>query len=149
MTAKIQPVAFLLGRIALGAVFVAHGWQKWSEWGIDGTAAAFEGMGVPAPQLSAYFAATVELVGGALLILGALLPVVGVLLAADMLGALFIVHLEAGFWSAEGGYEFVLTLAAAALVIGFSGGGALAVDRLFGKRGEVDQAEAEKAEQAA
>lgn len=54
-------------------------------------------MGVPMPQLAAYFSTFVELVGGAALVLGALLPLAGLVLAAVSLG------------------------------IGFSGGGALAV----------------------
>ncbi len=35
---------------------------------------------------------------------------------------------------AEGGYEFVLALAAASLAIGFTGGGALALDAVLGRR---------------
>lgn len=141
MIARIQPLAFLIARVAIGSVFVVHGWQKWADWGIEGTATGFEAMGVPAPQLSAYFSATVELVGGAFLILGALLPLTGVVLAINMVGALITAHWANGFWVELGGYEFVLSLAAASLALGFSGGGALAVDRLFAKKTE-EQVEA-------
>ncbi|MBY8852969.1 DoxX family protein [Saccharothrix sp. MB29] len=67
----LKDVAALIGRIGVGVVFIAHGWQKVAEWGLDGTATAFAGMGVPLPTLSAWFAAIVELGGGALLLLGA------------------------------------------------------------------------------
>ncbi|NUT93320.1 MAG: DoxX family protein [Saccharothrix sp.] len=133
---RVSDGAALLGRIGVGAVFVAHGWQKFTEWGLSGTAQAFEGMGVPLPTVSAWFAALVELVGGALLIAGAALPVVGVLLLVDMLGALFIVHLPNGLLG-QGGYELVLTLGVAALALGFNGG-ALTVDRLIRRKATVD-----------
>ncbi|ONI83731.1 hypothetical protein ALI22I_35330 [Saccharothrix sp. ALI-22-I] len=62
----LKDVAALIGRIGVGVVFIAHGWQKVTEWGLDGTATAFAGMGVPLPTLSAWFATIVELAGGAL-----------------------------------------------------------------------------------
>ncbi|MFT7836662.1 DoxX family protein [Saccharothrix sp. BKS2] len=124
----IKDVAALIGRIGLGVVFIAHGWQKVVGSGMDGTAAGFAAMGVPLPTLSAWFTAIVELVGGALLILGVATPVVGALLAFAMLGALVIVHLPNGLLG-QGGYEYVLVLAAASLAIGFNPG-ALSVTRL-------------------
>ncbi|MFC6094421.1 DoxX family protein [Saccharothrix lopnurensis] len=126
----IKDVAALIGRTGLGVVFIAHGWQKVVESGMDGTAAGFAAMGVPLPTLSAWFTAVVELVGGALLILGVATPVVGALLAFAMLGALLafamlgalvIVHLPNGLLG-QGGYEYVLVLAAASLAIGFNPG---------------------------
>ena len=91
--AVLRDVAVLIARIALGVVFIAHGWQKFNEWGMDGTAGSFEQMGVPVPTVSAWFSAIVEVVGGALLIVGLAVPVAGLLLLVNMLGALFIVHL--------------------------------------------------------
>jgi putative oxidoreductase len=82
VTMKVQPFALLLGRVALGVVFVAHGWQKFSGTGLDGTAAFFEQVGVPAAQAAAVAAAVVELAGGLAMIVGALLPVAGMLLGA-------------------------------------------------------------------
>ena len=64
-----RDVVLLLARGLLGVVLVAHGWQKFMTWGIDGTTAAFTDLGVPLPSVSATFAAVVELVGGVLLIL--------------------------------------------------------------------------------
>src|SRR5215213_9758955 len=80
-----KDLAVLAARVALGVVFVAHGAQKLFTWGLSGTADAFAGMGVPAPQASALFAALVELVGGAALVLGVATPIAGLLLALDML----------------------------------------------------------------
>jgi len=136
MLTRLQPIGLLIGRVVLGVVFIAHGWQKWSTNGIDAVAQGFDGLGIPAPTLSAYFAASAELVGGALLILGALLPLAGLALAATMVGAMYFVHLDGGFFSMNGGYEYVLVLAAASIAIGFSGGGALALDALWSGKSE-------------
>jgi putative oxidoreductase len=115
----------------VGAVFIAHGWQKFFEYGMDGTAASFVQMGIPAATASAWFAAIVELVGGAMLLVGAALPVAGVLLALNMAGALVLVHLPNGML-APNGYQLVLVLAVAALALGFNGG-AYSVDRVLEK----------------
>ncbi|HEV7909065.1 MAG TPA: DoxX family protein [Pseudonocardiaceae bacterium] len=129
---RVQDVALLIARVGIGAIFIAHGWQKFGQFGMSGTAASFHKMGVPAPTLSAWIASTVELAGGALLVIGLALPVVGVLLALDMLGALLIVHLPNGLIG-PGGYELVLALGVASLALGFNGG-AFAVDRLLFER---------------
>lgn len=127
---QIRDLAALIGRIVLGVIFMVHGYQKLVQQGIGGTSAAFTRMGVPAPPLSAWYAAVVELVGGAALVIGFALPVAGILLALDMAGALIFVHLSHGFFVTSNGYEYVLALAAASLAIGFNGG-AFALDRVL------------------
>nr|WP_269329524.1 DoxX family protein [Kineosporia babensis] len=126
----LRDVAVLIARVALGVIFIAHGWQKFSEWGMSGTAGSFEQMGVPAPTVSAWFAAIVELVGGALLIVGLGVPVVGLLLLVNMLGAMFIVHLDSGIFAGEGGYELVLALGVGALLLAAVGAGRFSVDQV-------------------
>ncbi|MEO6090954.1 MAG: DoxX family protein [Umezawaea sp.] len=128
---RVRDLAALIGRLGVGAVFIAHGWQKFFEYGMDGTAASFVQMGIPAATASAWFAAIVELVGGAMLLVGAALPVAGVLLALNMAGALVLVHLPNGML-APNGYQLVLVLAVAALALGFNGG-AYSVDRVLEK----------------
>ena len=121
-------------RIVTGFLFAAHGWQKFNEFTIAGTQAAFAQMGVPAANVAAPVIATLELVGGIALILGVLTRVFAALLAVNMLGALFLVHAPAGIFAATGGYELVLILAAAALALAFVGAGKVSVDRaLFGR----------------
>ncbi|GGM66256.1 membrane protein [Longimycelium tulufanense] len=128
----VRDLVLLLARVALGAVFIAHGWDKLANKGMDNVTTAFEGMEIPMPALSAWFAALVELVGGAALIAGLLLPLAGVLLAANMLGALFLVHLEGGLFLPQG-YEYVLVLAVTALALGFNGG-RFSLDRVLFRR---------------
>ena len=121
-------------RIVLGFLFAAHGWQKFNEWTIAGTQASFAKMGVPAADVMAPAVAVLELAGGIALILGLLTRVVAALLVLNMLGALFLVHAPAGIFAANGGYELVLLLAAAAFALALTGAGRLSLDRaLFGR----------------
>lgn len=123
-----RDLVLLLARIVLGVVFIAHGLQKFVQWGIDGTTASFAGMGIPLPGLAAWTAALIETLGGLALLAGLALPVAGVLLALNMVGALLFAHIGQGLFASGGGYEYVLVLAVASLALGFSGG-AFALDR--------------------
>ncbi|WP_309124664.1 DoxX family protein [Arthrobacter sp.] len=122
-------------RVVVGFLFAAHGWQKYNEWTIAGTTAAFGDMGIPMAEVAAPLIATLELVGGIALILGLLTRPVAALLTLDMLGALILVHLSAGVFVADGGYELVLLLGAAALALALVGPGRASADyALFGRR---------------
>lgn len=123
-----RDLVLLIARAGLGVVFIAHGWQKFSTNGLDGTAAGFEKMGVPAPTLSAYYAAAVELIGGAALVLGVLTTVAGVLLALDMVGAFLFVHMSNGVFVATGGWELVVILGLFSLAVAAVGAGRFSVD---------------------
>jgi len=125
----LRDLALTLARVALGVIFVAHGWQKFHTWGMSGTSASFDQMGVPAPTLSAWYAAVVELVGGALLIVGLAVPVVGLLLFLDMLGAMVTVHLGSGLFVDAGGYELVLILGVTSLLLAVLGAGRYSLDQ--------------------
>ncbi|SDI01538.1 DoxX family protein [Nonomuraea jiangxiensis] len=129
-----RPVALLIARIAIGAIFLVHGYQKFAKMGIAGTTKFFESVGIPLAGLAAPGVAALEVVGGLAMILGAALPVVGTLLAINMVGAIVFVHGASGFSADGGGYEFVMALAAASLAIGFTGGGALALDNRMSRR---------------
>ena len=119
----------LIIRLALGAVFLMHGAQKLFEFTIPGTVVSFGALGAPLPEITAPLVAVLEFAGGILLILGLLTRLVALLLAIDMVVALVLVHAAAGFWVAEGGYEFVAVLGAAALGIALTGAGSLSLDR--------------------
>ncbi|MFD1505713.1 DoxX family protein [Georgenia yuyongxinii] len=130
----LRDVLLLLARVGLGAVFLAHGLQKFLSYGMAATTESFAAMGVPAPGLSAWVAALVETVGGVALIFGVLTPVFALLLAAEMIGALLIVHLPFGIWVTENGYELVLALAAGALALAAAGAGRFSVDGVLATR---------------
>ena len=129
-----RDVSLLIARLGLGVIFIAHGWQKFSTWGIDGTQAAFAGMDVPLADVSAIVAATIELVGGIALLVGFATRVAGVLLFLNMLGAFFIVHVENGIYVGDGGFELVAALGAGALLLAAVGAGAFSVDRFLARK---------------
>ena len=112
-------------------MLIAHGWQKFFTYGISGASASFEQMGIPAAGAAAVFAALVELVGGILLIAGFAVPLIGLLVAVDMAGALIFVHAPNGVFVDAGGYELVLVIGALGVVFAGLGAGAYAVDRLI------------------
>lgn len=114
-------------RVAVGAVFVAHGVQKAVVWGVGGGVPFFREAGIPIPALAAPLVAVVELAGGAALVLGIGTRLAAALLACVMLVALIVVHLPHGFFL-PGGIEFVLVLAAACMALVVGGPGALALD---------------------
>ncbi|MBN6191728.1 DoxX family protein [Microbacterium sp. NPDC059771] len=121
-------LGLLILRVVTGAIFTAHGAQKIFEYTIPGTIGSFAGMGVPFAEIAAPVVAFVELIGGILLMLGLFTRPVGVVLAIDMLVALVLVHLPAGLWVGEGGYEFVAVLGAAALALALTGAGRFSID---------------------
>lgn len=132
--AIVRDVALLLTRLLLGVVLIAHGWQKFSQWGIAGTTANFDKMGVPLASVSAPFAAVVELGGGILLLVGALAPVVALVVALQMAGAYLFVHMGKGVFAQGGGWEVVGMIAAACLALVGAGAGRFSVDGLLGAR---------------
>lgn len=131
--AALRDLALLATRLLLGTVLIAHGWQKFTQWGLDGTAASFEKMGAPMPGLSSALAAVIELGGGILILLGALTPVVALLVALNMAGAYLIAHAGHGIFASDGGWELVGMIAAAALALVGAGAGRISLDGLLGR----------------
>lgn len=136
-TTPSRPPAFpattagLLLRLVFGALFTAHGAQKIFEWTIAGTQQAFGQMGIPLADLTAPVVAVLEFGGGIALVLGLLTRPIALLLAVDMLGALALVHLSAGLFVADGGYELVLALAGGSAALALVGPGRLSLDHLL------------------
>lgn len=126
-------------RIAVGAVFLAHGAQKlfglWGGGGLAGTAAMLEQLGFRPGYPWAALVAVVEFGGGLLLIVGALTMAAGFALLVEMVVATWKVHLSNGFFlnwmlvpGRGHGYEFNLVLIAALLCLILSGAGAFSID---------------------
>src|SRR3954463_16200403 len=128
-------LAILLLRLALAAVLLYHGVPKLMNFGA--TVTAFQGMGLPAPSLTAGFAVLSEVIGGLLILLGVAVDLAGILVIIDMLGAIFLVHLANGFDFTKGGWEHPFTVLVMALVLVLAGSGWHAVGRtgVAGKAG--------------
>jgi putative oxidoreductase len=125
--------ALLLVRLALGIVFVMHGWQKATEFGVSGLSGSLASLGIPFPGINAAMLIATELGGGIAMLAGAFTRVAGALLAFAMLVATITVHLPNGFFLPNG-YEFTLTLLIVSLAMTAAGAGKYSVDaRLFGR----------------
>lgn len=123
--------ALLILRIALGATMLLHGIQKLTTTGIGGVQEMLAGLGVPLAEVAGAGLPFVEIVAGALLIAGLFTRVAAALLAVVGLGAMFTVHLSAGFFAQDGGYEFVLVLALLGIALTLTGGGRWSADALI------------------
>jgi putative oxidoreductase len=123
-------------RVLIGATMFAHGAQKLFGWfggpGPDAMGQAFDSMGLKPGKRSAVIAGASEAGGGALLALGLLTPLGSAATIGVMSQAVQTVHKEKGFFVTEGGYEYNLTLAAAALALADLGPGPISLDRALG-----------------
>jgi putative oxidoreductase len=127
---KNVDLALLLVRLALGIVFVMHGWQKLTAIGVDNFAGMLASLGVPFPGVNAVIVTAVELVGGLAMLAGLLVRPAGLLIAVNMIVAAATVHLKNGFFLPNG-YEFTLVLMLASLAISAAGAGAYSLDAWF------------------
>ncbi|GII97236.1 DoxX family protein [Sinosporangium siamense] len=136
-------IAALIARIVVGIVFVAHGWQKVAG-GHAAVAEMFSAAGIPLSGFAAAITMIIELIGGVLLILGLLTPLVGVLLFLVMLAAFVFVHARNGVFVQDNGFELVGALGSAALLLAAGGAGRISLDHLiFGRKAERRRAEQE------
>jgi putative oxidoreductase len=133
-------------RLIVGYGFMEHGFAKLAR-GPEAFAVILQAIGVPAPHLMGWLTILVEIAGGLAVLLGALVPLASIPMAAVLLVAIFTVHLPYGFSSikllavtADGaqfgppGFETDLLYLAClgALVLG--GSGPFAIDGLLVKR---------------
>ncbi len=114
-------------RVTTGIIFAVHGGQKLFVYGFAGVTGAFGEMDVPLAAVVGPAVGLLEFFGGLALVLGLFTRVAALGLAGDMLGALLLVHLSAGFFLPDG-YEFVLALMGAALTLALTGAGSYSLD---------------------
>jgi putative oxidoreductase len=130
-----ESVALLVFRVALGAVFLAHGYNHVFGGGkIDGTGRWFESLGMRPGRLHAWAASLTELGAGVLLVLGLATPVACAGVIGTMTVAWIINHLRNGFFIFRPGegYEYVMTLIAAAVGLAGAGSGTWSLDGVLG-----------------
>ncbi len=120
-------------RAWLAVVMVAHGVNHGRS--LDGTAAWFESKGFKRSRTLATLSSAGEVSVGLGLLVGFLTPFAAAGLLAVVTTAFWSVHRFSGFFvfaRPDEGYEYVATLAVAALVIAVVGPGSISVDHWFG-----------------
>jgi putative oxidoreductase len=126
MNANSTEYGALLLRVTLGVMFIAHGLLKVMIFTMPGTVQFFQSLGLPG--FLAYVTVAVELGAGALLIAGYQTRIVALASLPILLGAAWA-HLPNGwvFSAANGGWEYPVFLAVAAIVQSLIGDGAYAI----------------------
>lgn len=122
-----RPRILSVTRIVSAFLFIQHGGQKL--------------LGFPVPQRAPFdlfslsgVAGALELVGGALLLVGLLTRPVAFLLSGLMAFAYFIAHAPRGFWPIANGGELAIMYCFVFFYLSFAGGGSWSVDRLWADR---------------
>lgn len=127
---RFAPYAAFVMRLAVGGVFLRHGWQKLFEWGLAGTANFLHTqVGLPFAFPAAVVLTTVETLGAACVILGIFTRYWALCLAIDMAVAIFAFLLPH-----RSSFELEAMLFAGAITLVTLGDGPLSIGIQF-KRG--------------
>lgn len=118
-----------LGRLLLSSLFIWAGYTKLFVFGAAGTAAFFTKAGVPIPEVAAWVAIIVELVGGILLLIGFQARWVALVLAIWCLVTAFAYHLPATAMMHDMTHFYKnLSIAGGLLYVTAFGAGGISVD---------------------
>ena len=124
MRRTLNDLAALAARLGIGGIFFANGWHK-LEAGLTITGQSFAQQGAPAPGAWAAVTMLTELIGGALLVAGLAVPIMGIVLFVDTL-AVFLVARPLNPIDTN----LVVALGAAAVLLAVVGAGRISVDHL-------------------
>ncbi|MBT8243324.1 MAG: DoxX family protein [Nitrosopumilus sp.] len=112
---------------SIGAIFIVHSLKKfdpsWQEWLVS--------IGIP-PEMQLPIALA-EFIGGVLLVVGVMTRITGAVFSVILLGAIFHIRWENGFFVSKGGWEWDLVMLAAVLAIIVAGPGRISISHLVKK----------------
>ena len=135
---KIGPQrSFILIRLMLGLIFLSEGIQKFL-FPVELGVGRFAKIGIPAPEIMAPFVGVVEILFGALIVIGFLTRLASIPLLIDMFVAItstkIILMPEKGFWwfAHEARTDVCMIMGLLFLLI--QGAGSLSVDWKLGER---------------
>ena len=129
---RLQPLALLVMRVALGAIMVAHGAQKIFGGGMQNTERIVSGIGFP--WWVTYLVAVTELGGGVLVLVGLLTRLGALGIFVELCVAIAKVHWKSGL-RGPNGFEFPMACAAIAFALIFFGAGPISLDWAFFRGG--------------
>ena len=111
-------------RASIGAIFIVHSLKKfdpsWQEWLV--------GIGIP-PEMQLPIALA-ELIGWIFLVVGVLTRITGAIFSIILLGAIFHIRWENGFFVSKGGWEWDLAMLVITLSIIVAGPGRISIAHL-------------------
>jgi len=119
---RFSPYALALLRIFTALSFISHGTQKLFGFPVPPS------WGMPGAFSLLWFAAVIEVVGGALVLVGFFTRPVAFILSGQMAVAYWMAHGSKGFYPLLNGGEAAMLFCFIFLYIAFSGPGALALD---------------------
>ena len=124
---EMAGAAALILRLAMGVMFLAHGWLKIRVFTPAGTVQYFKSLGLPG--FFAYLTMAAEIGGGTLLVLGIETRWVALLLVPLIAGTIVFVHGKNGwpFTNKDGGWEFPAFWIVALVVLALLGDGTAAL----------------------
>jgi putative oxidoreductase len=137
----------LIARLGLGGILLLHGWIRWNA-GVQAQVDYLTRFQTPYAEVAAWGAIIFELVGGVLLIVGALTRFVGLGVLIEQI--LIIAYTNWYKWpptllnadgTYRGGYEYNVALGLLGLLLFVAGGGAVSIDRLFRRKKPVAEDE--------
>jgi putative oxidoreductase len=137
---RIRDYAMLPLRLAIGAIFLAHGWPKLMRLLSPGEGPGLAGylmsLGIPAPELMAWVVALSEVIGGVALVVGVLTRLAAIPLIIDMIVIILVAKRTAPFvqsFDQPGtGTELDYLILGGLLTLLLSGPGKPAIDWLMG-----------------
>jgi len=124
---RLQPLALLVMRLALGTVMVAHGYQNLFRH-LHDHVHLVASLGIPA--WLGYVSSFAEFGGGLLVLAGLFTRAAAFALCIDLIVAVWKVNSHNGL-TGDQGFEFPLALAALSFALIFLGGGPIAMDHVF------------------
>jgi putative oxidoreductase len=132
-------------RLVIGFGFMQHGYAKLAR-GPEDFINVLHAMGLPVPSILGWATIVVEVVGGLMVLAGALIPLATVPMAVVLLVAIFTVHLPNGFSSiklqsfdaagahfGQPGYETDLLYLAGLVALCLGGPGPISIDGLLNR----------------
>ena len=124
---KLHDITYWGLRASIGVIFIVHSLKKfdptWQEWLVT--------VGIP-PELQLPIALA-EFIGGVLLVIGVLTRISAVVFSVILLGAIFHIRWENGFFISQGGWEWDLAMLAITLSIIVAGPGRVSISHLVKK----------------
>lgn len=127
----VEAYGALVLRIFLGAIYISHAYLALVVMGPAKAINYQRAMHIPLPDLGVWYLILAHGLGGILLMLGVLVRWAALANIPIMVGALWFVHLQQGFFvlGDKSGYEYVLLLLGATVAQAFLGAGAFTLKK--------------------